>query len=72
MASDNGPLKSLSTEYLMSLSEAEIEEIAREDEVAQAKRKQCLARMSRLTEANRIAENALRDTRPRPVEAAVA
>ncbi|KAK8046043.1 hypothetical protein PG996_014107 [Apiospora saccharicola] len=72
MSSKEGPLLGLSTDYLMGLSEAEIEEIAREDEVAQARRKQCLARMSRLTEANRIAENALRDTRPRPVEAAVA
>lgn len=72
MSSKEGPLLGLSTDYLMGLTEAEIEEIAREDEVAQARRKQCLARMSRLTEANRIAENALRDTRPRPVEAAVA
>ncbi|KAK6858048.1 hypothetical protein PG995_005747 [Apiospora arundinis] len=69
MSSKDGPLKGLSPEYIMSLSEAEVEEIAREDEAAQARRKQCLARMARLTEANRIAENALRDTRPRPVEA---
>ncbi|KAK8116916.1 uncharacterized protein PG998_005197 [Apiospora kogelbergensis] len=68
MSSKDGPLLGLSPDYLMSLSEAEIEEVAREDEGAQARRKQCLARMARLTEANRIAENALRDTRPRSAE----
>ncbi|KAK8036216.1 hypothetical protein PG993_008830 [Apiospora rasikravindrae] len=64
-----GPLKGLSTEYLMSLSSAEIGELAREDETRQVQREQCLARIARLTEANNIAENALRETRPRPVEA---
>ncbi|KAK8062970.1 hypothetical protein PG997_015067 [Apiospora hydei] len=69
LVSLQGPLKGLSTEYLMSLSEAEIEELAREDETKQVQREQCLARIARLTEANKIAENALRETRPRAVEA---
>ncbi|KAK8054689.1 hypothetical protein PG994_009756 [Apiospora phragmitis] len=69
LLSEQGPLLGLSTKYLLSLSEAEIEEIAREDETKQVQREQCLARIARLTKANKLAENALRETRPLPVEA---
>ncbi|KAI0122915.1 vacuolar sorting protein VPS1 [Xylariales sp. AK1849] len=68
VSSRQGPLLGLSTEYILGLSEVEVEKLAQEDEVTVSKRNQCNERIARLEKAYSIAEQAWQQTSPRQDE----
>lgn len=63
LESSTGPLFGLSTDYVMNLTDDEIDELGGEDETIVTSRKACESKISRLEEAMRIADRAWRETR---------
>ncbi|KAI1842523.1 hypothetical protein JX266_011277 [Neoarthrinium moseri] len=62
VSNKKGPLRGLSTDYILGLSEAEVEKLAREDEATLLKRDGYNQQIARLERAHAIAENAWRQT----------
>jgi hypothetical protein len=61
--SPRGSLLGLSTEYIMGLSDAEIEDLGGEDEKIMMGRRECERQIEKLEKALRIARDAQRRTR---------
>ena len=57
-----GPLLGLSTKFVLSLNEEEVERLGGEDESVTISRKETTAKIARLEEGMRIADMALRQT----------
>ncbi|KAK9781177.1 putative Vacuolar sorting protein VPS1 [Seiridium cardinale] len=68
VSSKSGPLLGLSTEYILSLSEPEIEDLAREDDATLSRREKYDEKIARLTESCAIVEHAWKQTTPRQGE----
>lgn len=58
ISDSTGPIKGLNTDYIMSLSEAEVEKLAPENDTTLKRRRELDEEIMRLDRANSIAERA--------------
>jgi hypothetical protein len=63
LQSKTGPLLGLSTDYILNLSDAEVEDYGREDQSVIDQRKDAAFKIEKLTQAMEIADSAWRRTR---------